>query len=239
MSAFKPIAAYPTSQVGLRKSDQSSRSASSIRLACSNRLAFVPWWCFAMLPLTFQQPSDAALLDRARALHRSKRCSSTATTTTRGRCASTIRARTRQARHRKPQPSIMTDIARLKEGGRRAVLVGLRPGRIAGAGRRHRDARADRHRPPDGAQVSRDVRARADRGRRRADPQGGKDRVAHRHGGRHSIDNSLADLRMFHRLGARYMTLTHTKQHRRGPTRRPTRRSLAACRRSARRSCAR
>ena len=72
------------------------------------------------------------------------------------------------------------------EGGRRrrAVLVGLRAGRAAGAGRRHRHAGADRHRPPHDAEVPGGVRAGADRGRHRADPQERQDRVADRHGRR-------------------------------------------------------
>ena len=107
----------------------------------------------------------------------------------------------------------MTDIPRLQAGRRRrAVLVGLRAGRACRAERGHRDARADRHRPPDGpagipdtfelALTADDVERIFKKGK-----------IASLIGmeGGHSIDNSLAALRMFHRLGARYMTLTHSK----------------------------
>ena len=121
------------------------------------------------------------------------RCSSTATTTIRGRSANTIpRATSTSSTSRKTQPSIMTDIPRLKAGGvggqfwsvyvpatlqgQAAVTATLEQIDIV-----HRMVR----KYPD------DVRAGADGRRHRADPQAGQDRVAHRHG-RRPLDRQLA-----------------------------------------------
>jgi len=111
----------------------------------------------------------------------------------------------------KPQPSIMTDIARLKEGGvggqfwsvytpvelqgQAAVTATLEQIDIV-----HRMVR----KYPQAfelALTSDDIE--------RIHKAGKIASLIGMEGG-HSIDNSLADLRMFHRLGARYMTLTHT-----------------------------
>jgi membrane dipeptidase len=110
----------------------------------------------------------------------------------------------------KPQPTIMTDIARLRAGGvggqfwsvytpsdfagQTAVTATLEQIDIV-----HRMMR----RYPDVFEVA----LTADDVERIFK----KGRIASLIGmeGGHSIDNSLAALRMFHRLGARYMTLTH------------------------------
>jgi membrane dipeptidase len=112
---------------------------------------------------------------------------------------------------RKPQPSIMTDIARLKTGGvggqfwsvyvpvelqgQAAVTATMEQIDIV-----HRMVR----KYPDTFELAltADDIERIHKSGRIASLVGME--------GGHSIDNSLADLRMFYRLGARYMTLTHT-----------------------------
>jgi membrane dipeptidase len=112
---------------------------------------------------------------------------------------------------RKPQPSIMTDIPRLKAGGvggqfwsvytpvemqgQTAVTATLEQIDIV-----HRMIR--KYPETFELALTADDVERIHKSGRIASMIGME--------GGHSIDNSLADLRMFYRLGARYMTLTHT-----------------------------
>jgi membrane dipeptidase len=112
---------------------------------------------------------------------------------------------------RKPQPSIMTDIPRLKAGGVGGqfwsvyVPVELQGQAAVTATLEQIDIvhRMMRKYPEtfELALTADDIE--------RIHKQGKIASLIGMEGG-HSIDNSLADLRMFHRLGARYMTLTHT-----------------------------
>jgi membrane dipeptidase len=109
------------------------------------------------------------------------------------------------------QPSIMTDIPRLKEGGVGAqfwsvyVPVELQGQAAVTATLEQIDIV---HRMVRKYPETFELALTADDIERIH----GKGKIASLIGmeGGHSIDNSLADLRMFHRLGARYMTLTHT-----------------------------
>jgi membrane dipeptidase len=158
-----------------------------------------------------QQPAGDALLERARALHRQVPLID-------GHNDYPWAVRENVARDidrldiARPQPSIHTDIARLKTGGvggqfwsvytpsdyagQTAVTATLEQIDIV-----HQMLR----RYPETfelALTAADVERIFKRGR-----------IASLIGmeGGHSIDNSLAALRMFHQLGARYMTLTHSK----------------------------
>jgi membrane dipeptidase len=112
----------------------------------------------------------------------------------------------------KPQPSIMTDIARLRAGGVGGQFWSVYvPGEMQGQGAVtatleqidivHRMMR--KYPETFELAVTADDVERVFR----------KGKIASLIGmeGGHSIDNSLGTLRMFHQLGARYMTLTHNK----------------------------
>ena len=166
-----------------------------------------------LMPMTLSsaQAPDAALLERARALHKQVPLID-------GHNDYPWAVREKVQRDvdkldiRQPQPSIHTDIGRLKAGGvggqfwsvyvpaelqgQAAVTATLEQIDIV-----HRMLR----KYPDTfelALTADDVERIFKKGR-----------IASLIGmeGGHSIDNSLAVLRMFHRLGARYMTITHSK----------------------------
>ena len=120
--------------------------------------------------------------------------SSTATTTCRGRSASASTARSRRSTSAADTSALPVPAERHRADDRhqppaprwrrRAVLVGVRAGGDARTGGRAGDARADRHRAPDGRALSAGLRARLHRRRRAPHPQGRADRLPDRHRGR-------------------------------------------------------
>jgi membrane dipeptidase len=174
------------------------------------RLSLIAFLVFPMITSDFQR-SESELLERARAIHKQAPLID-------GHNDYPWALRENAARDldrldiTRPQPSIMTDIARLRAGGvggqfwsvyvpsdyagQTAVTATLEQIDIV-----HRMMR----KYPDAfelALTADDVERIFKNGK-----------IASLIGmeGGHSIDNSLAALRMFHRLGARYMTLTHSR----------------------------
>ncbi len=166
---------------------------------------------FAFAALASRQSNDAALLDRARALLKQ-------TPLIDGHNDYPWELREKAQRNfekldiSKPQPTIMTDIARLRAGGVGGqfwsvyVPVELTGQSAVTATLEEIDTvHQMTRRYPDTfelALTADDIERIFKHGR-----------IASLIGmeGGHSIDNSLAALRMFYRLGARYMTLTHSK----------------------------
>jgi membrane dipeptidase len=167
-----------------------------------------------LLPMTtsdVQRPAEADLLGRARAIHK-------ASPLIDGHNDYPWALRENAQRDldkldiTRPQPSIMTDIARLRAGGVGGQFWSVyTPAELAGEAAVtatleqidivHRMMR----KYPDVFELA----LTADDVERIF--KAGKIASLIGMEGGHSIDNSLAALRMFHRLGARYMTLTHSR----------------------------
>ncbi|MBA2257293.1 MAG: membrane dipeptidase, partial [Acidobacteria bacterium] len=167
-----------------------------------------------LLPMTVlhsQKAPDAALLDKARALHKQVPLID-------GHNDYPWALRENAARDldkldiTKPQPTIMTDIARLRAGGVGGQFWSVYvPADLAGqaavtAALEQIDIV---HRMMRKYPETLELALTADDVERVFK----KKKIASLIGmeGGHAIDNSLGALRMFHRLGARYMTITHSK----------------------------
>ncbi|OFW08232.1 MAG: membrane dipeptidase [Acidobacteria bacterium RIFCSPLOWO2_02_FULL_67_36] len=164
-----------------------------------------------MTTLHSQQSADSALLQRARALHKQ-----VPLIDGHNDYPWALREKAQRDLEKldisKPQPSIMTDIARLRAGGVGGQFWSVYvPADLAGQTavtatmeeidtvhqmvRRYPDTFELALTADDAERIFKNGRIASFIGM-----EGG-----------HSIDKSLAALRMFHRLGARYMTLTHSK----------------------------